>query len=442
MAVRTPNDRLRALLCEAAWSGGRLARAVNDVGTENKVPLHYGRVSVAQWLSGVRPRHPAPELVAEALSRRLNRSITPAMAGFGTSDPLGCRTGEREDDVVAQLTEADRPEHGRRDVLRDCVYSVAALSVPGWAEAIAGPAIRHPATEPVRAGRAEVEAAITMARLFSDADAASGGGQVRPALSAYLATTVAPWLKASTGARVRPALFSVAARLTYLYAFTCFDDELHGTAQRYYRIGLRLAAEAGDPTMYAITLRAMSVQAHQLGHHRHALNLAEAAAATGGRAAPLTAAFLSGQLAVAFAGTGDRRAALASLRTAERHLEAADSPAAIGAYHHGSLAHQRAAALAGMGDRAGALAALRDSIRHRPPSERRSRTITLARLAELQLRHGHLEQAADTWHHFLDDYPAIDCGRARTALTNLRTCLRPHAGHIAAEALLHRASAL
>lgn len=51
----------------------------------------------------------------------------------------------------------------------------------------------------------------------------------------------------------------------------CFDDEQHGLAQRYYRTALSLAVQAGDPVAYAITLRAMSVQARSLGHHQHAV---------------------------------------------------------------------------------------------------------------------------------------------------------------------------
>lgn len=441
MSNRTPNDGLRALLREANWSGSRLAWAVNQAGTENGVSLHYSRVSVAQWLAGVHPRPPVPDLVAEVLSRRLERVITPEMAGFSSAKRPGGGAGQLADDAVARLTEVSLCQRGYAG--GDSVYSLAALPAVPWDEASMAAPLPHSA--PRRAGRigsAEVEAAATMARLFADVDAASGAGRVRVALSSYLATTVAPWLNASTGARVRPALFSIAARLTYLCGFTCFDDELHGAAQHYYRTGLRLAVEAGDPTSYVITLRAMSVQAHHLGHHSHALQLAEAAAAGRGRVSPLTAAFLSGQLAVALAGTGHRHAALGSLGKAERQLAAAESSETIGAYHYGSLAHQRAAVLDCLGDRAGAIAALHESIRHRPPHERRSRVITLAYLAELQLSEGHLDQASSTLHRFLDDYPGIDSGRARTALANLRVRLRSYARNTTAVALLRRSSAV
>src|SRR5439155_19087511 len=133
-----------------------------------------------------------------------------------------------------------------------------------------------------------------------------------------------------------------------------------------------------------------------------------------------------------------RRAALASLAAAEQRLARATSPhrPMVGAYHPASLAHQQAAVRALSGDRAGAIGALTTSIRSRPAAERRSRAITLARLAELHLWQGHLDDAVATWHHFLDDYPHLRSARATTALKTLRACLLPHSRNPAARALL------
>ncbi|MCI2415822.1 hypothetical protein MOQ72_00160 [Saccharopolyspora sp. K220] len=92
------------------------------------------------------------------------------------------------------------------------------------------------------------------------------------------------------------------------------------------------------------------------------------------------------------------------------------------------------------GDRPAAIAALRTSVRHRPNCERRSRAITLARLAELQLADGQLERACDTWHQFLDDYPYLSSRPADAALAALRSCVRPFAANPVAGVLLHRAA--
>lgn len=214
-------------------------------------------------------------------------------------------------------------------------------------------------------------------------------------------------------------------------------------AQAYYRAGLRLGQEAGDPGCWAPVLRAMSVQAHHLGHRKQAWELAEAAAREAGRLPALQAAFVTGQLAVAEAACGDRRAAVAHLAEAERLLERTDGQrAAIGDYHHAALAHQQAEALAALGDARGAITALGTSLRRRPPGERRARAVTLARLAELQLNQGHVERACATWHEMLDAVPQLDSARVDDALRRLRGRLQPVRGNRTARALLARACAL
>jgi tetratricopeptide (TPR) repeat protein len=235
-----------------------------------------------------------------------------------------------------------------------------------------------------------------------------------------------------------------AARLTYLCGFTHYDDELHGTAQHYYLTTLRLAAEAGDATGYAVTLRALSGQARILGHHRQAVQLAEAGVrAVPGNAGSQTSAFLFGQLAVAHAANGSRRDAVRHLITAEQHLDRArDAPGPIGGCHPASLAHQQAAVRAKLGDRTGAIQALTVSIQHRPPEERRSRALTLARLAELQLDHGELEAACATWQRFLLDYPYLRSRRLDRAFRSMRARLRPHSTNSAVVALHRKAAGL
>jgi hypothetical protein len=289
-----------------------------------------------------------------------------------------------------------------------------------------------------------LRSAELMARVFSANDRAFGGGSARLALAGYLSHDLGPRLDAPVRPSVRGRLYALAAQLVYLCGFMYFDDEIHGLGQRYYLTALSLAAEANDKVSYAVTLRAMSVQAHLLGHHREAARSAEAAVTVGKRANPMRQAFLHGQLAVAQATVGDRSAALASMTTAERSLDRATSTAVplIGACHVASLAHQQAVVRALFGDRKGAADALLLSIRNRPAVERRARAITVARLAELQLGHGHLEEAVRTWHRFLDDYPLLLSGRIDTALRNLRSLLRPHGNQPAAAALLARAQTL
>lgn len=266
-----------------------------------------------------------------------------------------------------------------------------------------------------------------------------GSGLPRPALTRYLATTVVPWLHASAAPAVRHRLLGCAARLAYTAGFLSFDANQQGTAQAYYRAAYRLGQEAGDPQCWAPALRGMSVQAHHLGHRAQALQLAEAAAREAGRLPSLQAAFVTGQLAVAEAGCGDRRAALRQLTRAQRLLErSAGSQPAIGDYHEAALAHQQAEVLAALGDAPGAIAALGISLRRRPAAERRARAVTSAKLAELQLGQGHLERACATWHEMLDVVPQLDSARVHDAVGRLRGRLQPLRGNRAAQALLAR----
>lgn len=442
------NHLLRDLLTETGWTGQSLARHVNTLGVEMGLRLRYDRTSVAHWLSGTRPRHPVPELVAEVLSRELNRQIT--VAGTGLA-PSRSTTPPHDQwwrtDVTEQLVRLCREGALSRRTVVGCVYSLASLSIPAWSDLVASPVPTRPDNGKTRIGRAEVDAASAMVELFSDADLAFGGGHGRQALTRYLHSTIVPWLRADVEPAVRVDLHAIAARLCYLCGFLYFDDELHGAAQGFYLAAVGLASDAGDAVGYAITLRALSVQARMLGHRRQAVDLAASAVAALPATSPTRIrAFLIGQVAVAHAAAEERRDAVTQLCAAEAYLERANETATpVGTYHPAALSHHHAAVRACLGERAAAMTALNHSIRRRPPTERRARAITLARLAELQLDAGELDGACGTWAQFLDDYRYLHSRRADTALATLRARLRPHTNYTVARAVhqkaveLHRA---
>lgn len=427
---RTPNWALRELLAEAQWTEDQLAKRVNRVAGESGRTLALDRRSVSHWLAGRRPRSPVPELIAEVLSRELGRPISLDDLGLG---PLARK-------------HATEDEAGRRQVLTSAVYSLSLLAVPNWDQAVArGPDSGIVPDSPGRLNRDHLTAAEHMALVFSASDLAFGGGHARHALAAYLSQDLLPRLRPHAPFALRTRGLSAAAQLMYLCGFMCYDDEQHGLAQTYYRAALDLTAEAGDPRAYAVVLRAMSVQARTLGHPRQAVHLAEAAISTDQkRAEPVRQAFLLGQMAVASAADGSKDQALSTLRQAERLLDRAGSgpDLLIGGYHPAALAHQQAAVRALLGDRRGAIADLTVSVRHRPVTERRPRAITLARLAELHLRQGHLDRAVTTWDAFIDDYPHLRSGRATSALRTMRQSLKPHSGNPAVSRLLTRVGSL
>jgi hypothetical protein len=449
--ARQPNGALRRLLAEVGWTEDFLAGRVNAVAADSGVDMRLDRRSVSHWLAGRHPRPPVPEFIAEAFARELGREITPTDIGLGPQNRPSSTLAGSAPDAVATLDRLARIAADRRGPPSEA-YSLAALAAaPPWRRAAERGVILDPdAPPPVPADPQQVAATEQMARLFSDVDTAFGGGYARRALAAYLAYDVGPRLRKSIRPYLRRRILSAATQLTYLCGFMCYDDQEHTLAQRYYLTAMDLATENNDPAAYAVTLRALSVQARDLGHPQQAVHLAETAAATARKADPMLRAFLLGQLAVAAAATDSRALALSTLGAAERSLDritsqanpkrSADEP--MGGYHPSALAHQQAAVLALLRDQEGAITALSDSIRHRPPHERRSRAITCAELAQLQSRRGHLEQAIVTWHQFLDDYPYLTSGRATTALQTLRARLRPHAAHPRVRHLLMRASSI
>jgi tetratricopeptide (TPR) repeat protein len=422
MGERVANLALRGLLNDAGWTLQQLAGAVNRTAAENGQALRLDRSAVGHWLAGRQPRHPVPEFVAEALSRRLGRTVTVPETGL-----------------------AGRSREPSRPSLTCDVYNLAQATAPSYAQAVtASPRAELGPEPPSRLNPGVVSAAEQLGLVLKDSDSWFGGGQARPALAAYLAHDVRARLRSPAAPKVRRQMLLVASQLSYLCGFMCFDEELHGQAQHYYRLALQLAAEAGDPGSYAVTLRGMSVQARTLGHHRQAVQLAEAAAENGSGASGTQRAFLFGQLAVALAADSDRAGALRWLGAAERSLSMATGSSAplVGAYHSASFAHQEAAVRLLLGDRDGAVTPLSAAIRLRPSLERRSRAILRARLAELHLARGRLELAVDEWHRFLDDYPGLQSQRAASALWVLRSRLRPFRTCAPVPPLLSRAAAV
>ncbi|CAM5359079.1 Protein involved in sporulation OS=Streptomyces lavendulae subsp. lavendulae OX=58340 GN=SLAV_07080 PE=4 SV=1 [Streptomyces lavendulae subsp. lavendulae] len=434
MAKREPNGRLRTLLTDARWSGQDFARAVNGVAAEHGLTLRYDRTSVSHWLSGTRPSAHVVALAAEAL-QPADRPPDQPRRHRARPDRALRDTGHdrRRDRWRDRWRRTGRP--GRRPLRRGPGLLPRLAARRGAAGRPSGPA----GGARGRLGHHHVAAAEALLPVFRDADMTYGSGRIRPALTAYLTTTVVPWLSADAPPAVRHRLLAAAARLAYTAGFLCFDGNEQGLAQAYYRAALRLGREAGDPRCHAPALRAMSVQAHHLGHRKQAWELAEAAARHAPRLPPVQAAFVTGQLAVAEAACGDRRAALTQLGRAERLLERATGRCVpIGDYHRAAYHHQQSEVLAALGDTAGAVAALSASLRHRPPAERRARAVTSARLAELQLDRGHLERACATWHELLDTVGPLESARVTDAARRLRVRLRAAGGNHAARALLTR----
>ncbi|MEU3185792.1 tetratricopeptide repeat protein [Streptomyces sp. NPDC006923] len=439
MGKRLRNEGLARLLAEAGWMHAQLARATNQVGTENGTPFRYDESSVTHWLGGTVPREAARPCILEALRRKLNRHVTYTEAGLlppAQDQPVGSAG------TVEELIELGRQDMdpSRRSVLGAGLFSVA-MTIPGWPDVLGRiEAVQSGRT--TRIGMAEVRMVTAMTERVSDLDDQFGGRHARPMAAAFMVNTVARYLHADAPDDVRKAMMAAASDLCYLTGYMAVDEGLHGLAQRYYLKALELAGASEDHLTYCTTLRGMSVQAVDLGHGTQAMRLADAAAAASPQAGPRMRAFLAGQQAHAAALIGDRAKSLRYIREAETEMDRAESRSQpFGSYDPSSLNYHVSQVRYELRDVAGSVRAMEQSDQLRFDVYRRARVRHRATLAERQLELGHLEAACATWSNALDEWPMIQSGRADDRMRTMVRLVRPHTKNSHARALFERTRA-
>ncbi|MFB6539650.1 hypothetical protein ACFCY8_30020 [Streptomyces noursei] len=427
---RRPNRMLAALLAEADWTATDLARAVNALGASQGVRLRYDRTSVARWLNGARPRPPAGQLIGQALGHRVGRRLTPRDTGFADPDPTGgtLTTVLRGGDPVLRLAALCRAETDaahRADLART-VLSAPPPSFSGWGS-------RRPTLPPadLRAPQASAAAPVRLEAVAihsAHVGERHGGAHGRPALAGYLATEVVPLLTAPAHPAVRRALLTAAAHLTLLLAGRTCETGHPALAQHYYDIALELARAAGDHSSYAIVLRCLSLQAHQLGDHHQALALGEAAIEIAGSAVPSAVrSYLHAGRAVVRAGAGQSRAAAADLLAAEQHLARATGPEGpFTSYPETALRYQRAEVLSCLGEHKAALGELANSLACRPADHHKARTLLHAQLAHTLLALNEVDAAVEHSLHALRHHRQLTAGSVHGTLPRLAQRLAPH----------------
>ncbi|CAM5623178.1 hypothetical protein SVIOM74S_04804 [Streptomyces violarus] len=134
LVARQPNERLQALIQEAGCSNAGLARRVNVCGVEHGLDLRYDKTSVARWLRGQQPRGRAPAIIAEALGRKLGRTVTIDEIGMANGKNLASGVGLQFSPTVLgaieQVCELWRSDVGRRDFLSGSSVAASALVEP------------------------------------------------------------------------------------------------------------------------------------------------------------------------------------------------------------------------------------------------------------------------------------------------------------------------
>src|ERR1700745_2223755 len=123
---RSPNQRLREMIAACGMSFDAVARAVVRVAAENGEALRTNRSAIAHWVAGTAPGERTAAYLAEALSRRTGRPITPGQSGLAAPPhPLP--------PVAGPAAEADalaRADIDNRGFLATAVYTAINASLP------------------------------------------------------------------------------------------------------------------------------------------------------------------------------------------------------------------------------------------------------------------------------------------------------------------------
>ncbi|MFI9806473.1 transcriptional regulator [Streptomyces sp. NPDC052301] len=436
LVARQPNERLQALIQEAGCSNAGLARRVNMCGAEHGLDLRYDKTSVARWLRGQQPRGRAPAIIAEALGRKLGRTVTIDEIGMANGKNLASGVGLQFSPTVLgaieQVCELWRSDVGRRDFLSGSSVAASALVEPSRDWLISAPDAQVARQAGPRVGQADVAAVRSMTQALTDLDHQFGSGHVRPVVVHYLNSVVSGLLAGSYREVVGRELFAAVARLTELAGYMAVDTGQPGLAQRYYIQSLRLAQAAGDRGYGGYVLAAsMSHLAAQLGNPREISQLARAAQeGARGQVTPRVEAMFHAAEARGHALLGDARAAQASIARAVAAMEQADAssgddPAWIRHFDEAYLADELAHCARDLGQSEQAARYAEQSLAGHPEARARRRAIGYVLLATAQVQQREVEQACSTGLKAVELLETLRSNRGAEYLEDLQQRLEP-----------------
>ncbi|MFI1965753.1 transcriptional regulator [Streptomyces pathocidini] len=440
LVARQPNERLQALIQEAGCSNAGLARRVNVCGAEHGLDLRYDKTSVARWLRGQQPRGRAPAIIAEAIGRKLGRTVTIDEIGMANGKHLASGVGLQFSPTVTgaieQVCELWRSDVGRRDFLSGSAVAASALVEPSRDWLITDPDAQVARNSGVRVGRSDVHAVQAMTAALVDLDHRFGSGHVRPVLVHYLNSVVSGLLGGSYRESVGRELFGTVARLTELAGYMAVDTGQPGLAQRYYIQALRLAQAADDRGYGGYVLAAgMSHLAASLGNPREIAQLARAAQeGSRGRITPRAEAMFCAAEARGYALLGEAREFQSVATRAVTAMEQADGSSSEGSgddpqwiehYDHAYLADELAHCHRDLGQAEAAARAAEESLAGHPETRARRRAIGLALLATAQVQQREIEAACATGTRAAELLGGLRSNRGAEYLEDLQTRLEP-----------------
>ncbi|MEV0261656.1 transcriptional regulator [Streptomyces sp. NPDC050617] len=439
LVARQPNERLQALIQEAGCSNAGLARRVNMCGAEHGLDLRYDKTSVARWLRGQQPRGRAPAIIAEALGRKLGRTVTIDEIGMANGKNLASGVGLQFSPTVVgaveQVCELWRSDVGRRDFLSGSSVAASALVEPSRDWLITGADTQVSRTVGARVGASDVQAVRATTDALVELDHRYGSGHVRPVVVHYLNSVVSGLLGGSYREAVGRELFAAVARLTELAGYMAVDTGQPGLAQRYYIQALRLSQAADDRGYGGYVLAAsMSHLAASLGNPREIAQLARAAQeGTRGHVPPRAEAMFLAAEARGHALLGDARAcqavagrAVTALEKADGEGESGDEPVWIRHFDQAYLADELAHCHRDLGQAEPAKRRAEEALSGHPEGRVRRRAIGLLLLATAHVQQREVEEACHAGTRAVELLGSLRSNRGAEYLDDFQQRLEPY----------------
>ncbi|MFH9987173.1 sporulation protein [Streptomyces luteogriseus] len=434
---REPNAQLVAVMTEAGVSNKGLAKRMKDAAAQRGIRLGTTHVSVQRWRDGAGIQPQTAAIMADVLSSKLGHRVTPGDLGFfdhtqsTAPEPVGYPS--TVPDVLSMLDglAQERAEAAVTDrlVVDDTDLSAAVLS---WMIARPdGVQADNPAHQ--RVGMRDVRAIRDAAATFMQLDFKYGGGHGHRALRHYFRHEVLPLLSASYSEKVGTALFSAAAEVSQLLAWTAYDVGNHRLAYRYLTATLRLSQATDDRMFGSRVLGNLSHQANYLGNHAQAIKLARAAVeGAKGRATPRAMANYWAMEARALSNAGNRTEAGRAMNEAERNLERADTagdPAWLSYFDDAELMGEFCHCFRDLKMRREAVVHAQRAVDSTDPMYARTLGFCRMVLAQSQLLNGELEAAVTTASLAVDGGDSLQSSRFQRYVTDFQQEVNVHAGN-------------
>ncbi|KAB2344948.1 hypothetical protein F8566_30450 [Actinomadura rudentiformis] len=416
----------------SALSYAAVAARVRTVASEHGETLRTNKSTVQHWISGARPAGRTPWFLAQALSRRLGRTLAVEDLGFPrhaaqVHDGTGLSLDTDPIDALLPIWKAEL-DVDRRRFLSASAYSAAAALLP--LEAVNEVAARAAmAKTGATLGVADVAAVRDMVSMFTEMDERHGGQHGRTALISYLRDDVAPLCRAQfSSEQTHGEMLMIASRAVHLAGFKAYDAGEHGLAQRYYLQSFRLAAESRVLGADGLVLRTMALQGLKRNRPEECVALAETAVSRlKGKADPYTEATFRSALAHTYAKAGRDSDAVAEVNHSQNLMAVQQPPEAIPFWVQawgppkGTVFARVAEVFNELDDPANAASQYARAVASRADKTyARVNALNTAAEARMHLQRGHIESACEAWGRSLDLMTGVRSERTKKAVASMR----------------------